>query len=257
MKRWGAVASLLLALMLSACGDNLLAGGASLGGTGGGSKPGGGTGVDVDEGNGTQNPGNQLPVTEQEIVKYISYTLPVQDNCGVIQRKMYFLDHQGQPVKQLMQEEYGDRVQVKVELTNIASYPVFEKLRDCRTGFELLDAYSTTEPPVSIKPRRRVSCEGDVSWRVFAPQQTQTYMFESADNYLTDDMTEGRIQHFQVEYAPEFLQQPQSGLPSASADTLRCAPLQLRFNTVNRQPQPDDSKGEDPTKSDTPGGIIS
>lgn len=234
MKRWGSVASLVLALMLSACGDNLLAGGASLGGTGGGSKPGGTTGTGVDEGNGTQNPGNQLPVTEQEIVKYISYTLPVQDNCGVIQRKMYFLDHQGQPVKQLMQEEYGDRVQVKVELTNTASYPVFEKLRDCHTGFELLDAYSTTEPPVSIKPRRRVSCEGDVSWRVFAPQQTQTYVFESADNYLSDDMTEGRIQHFRLLHTPEFVQQMQQGLPSASADSIACAPMHVSFNTVNK-----------------------
>ncbi len=231
MKRVYVLGSLLFSLLLSGCGENLLAGGASLGGTGGGVKP--GTGAGVDEGNGSQNPVDQRPIQEKEVFKYITYNLPLLDYCGSVQRRIYFMDSQGLPVDQSVQEEYADRVQVKVELTNTASYPVYEKQRDCHAAFEVLDV-SDGQAAAIVKPRRTLTCEGGESWRILQPQQTLTYIFEAGDNYLSDDITLGRIQQFKVAYSPVFVQQPGQGFPAATANTLSCAAQELSFNTVNK-----------------------
>lgn len=243
MKRVYVVGSLLLSLLLSACGDNWLAGGASLGGTGGGAKPGDGTHTGVDEGNGSQNPIDQRPVQETEVFKYITYNLPVLDYCGSVQRRMYFLDNQGQAADKSVQEEFASRVQVKVELTNTASYPVYEKQRDCHAAFELLDV-SDSQSAAVIKPRRTLTCDGAESWRILQPQQTLTYIFEAGDNYLSDDITLGRIQQFKVAYSPVFVQQPLTGFPVASSDSIACAALELSFNTVNKT-KVEEGKGDD------------
>lgn len=255
MKRYYVASGVLLALMLAGCGENWSAGGASLGGTGGGAKPGtGGTGVD--EGNGPGGPTDQRPIHEEDTIKYTTYNLPVVDQCGVVQRKMYFLDSQGQPVSRSIQQEYGDGVQVKVELTNTASYPVFERQHNCRAAFDVLDIYSDTEPAAIIKPRRTIGCDGDVTWRVLQPQQTQTYTFAAGDNYLSEDMTPGKIQHFKVAYAPEFVQQPQAGLPSATADSMRCAALEVSFNTVNKTAAGNTTADSSDDTEDKPVGVV-
>ena len=253
--KWGYVVStIFFGLLLAGCGENWSAGGASIGGTGGGAKPGtGGTGVD--EGNGSGNPVDQRPINEEEVIKYMTYNLPAVDQCGVVQRKMYFLDSQGQPVSKSIQQEYGDGVQVKVELTNTASYPVFEKQHNCRVAFDVLDVYSDTDPAAIIKPRRTISCDGDVTWRVLQPQQTQTYVFEAGDNYLSEDMTPGKIQHFKVAYTPEFVQQPQAGLPSATAESVQCPALEVSFNTVNKAAVEGDTDSSGDTQ-DKPTGIV-
>lgn len=252
--KWGYVVSgILLSLVLGGCGENWSAGGASIGGTGGGVKP--GTGAGVDEGNGSQNPVDQRPINEEEIIKYTTYNLPAVDQCGVVQRKMYFLDSLGQPVSKSIQQEYGDGVQVKVELTNTASYPVFEKQHNCRAAFDVLDIYSDTDPAAIIKPRRTISCDGDVTWRVLQPQQTQVYMFDVGDNYLSEDMTPGKIQHFKIAYTPEFVQQPQTGLPSATADSMRCVALEVFLNTVNKIAVADQNTDTSGDTEDKPAGI--
>ena len=256
MKRYYVASGILLALILAGCGENWSAGGASLGGTGGGAKPGNGTGTGVDEGNGSGGPTDQRPINQEETIKYTTYNLPVVDQCGVVQRKMYFLDNQGQPVSRSIQQEYGDGVQVKVELTNTASYPVFERQHNCRAAFDVLDIYSDTDPAAIIKPRRSISCDDDVTWRVLQPQQTQTYTFYAGDNYLSEDMTPGKIQHFKVAYTPEFVQQPQAGLPLATADSMRCPALEVFFNTVNKTAAGDTTANPSEDAEDKSTGIV-
>lgn len=246
MKRVCVVGSLLLSLLLSACGDNWLAGGASLGGTGGGAKPSDGTHTGVDEGNGSQNPINQQPGMTQ-VVKYINYNLPAQDVCGVVQRHMYFVNSKLQPIEGNIQDQFDGNVRIKVDVVNTASYPVFEKQRDCKPVFDLQNMYDDGHAE-TILPRRTLSCEGDESWRVYKPQQKYSYIMEAGDTFLSDDITLGRIQQYKVLYSPLYVQQKLPSLPDSDTSTVSCAALVLSFNTVNKEeplataPVPDEAE---------------
>ncbi len=242
MKLFHISLSIICCLALSACGENWLAGGASLGGSGG-AKPGaGGTGTGVDENPDPHLPATKPPIVGKDVIKHIVYNEPVIDYCGALQRKMYFVDGNGQPLSQNYTEPFGGVVTVKVELTNKASFPVYEKLTACETPIGLFAVNPTTALHEIIKPARYVQCENGVSWRVYQPGKKEVYSFSAGDRYLSDDITEGLIEHYYIGYSPYYVQRELTGLPSETEDTLKCQPFGLTFNTVNKMIDVSDSE---------------
>lgn len=244
--------SLFCCLVMTACGENWSAGGASLGGSGG-VKPGTGTGTGVDEGQepgGNQSPIIGTPITGTDVVKHITYNAPATDYCGVLQRKMYFVNGNGEPVFASQQEVFQGTVAVKIELTNIAKFPIYEKLANCQVPISLSFVDISTDQKERIKPLREVGCEDSVTWRVIPPQKTMSYTFSAGDNYLSDDITEGKIDHYQIGYASYYVQRDLNQLPSEIEDVLKCESLDVTFNTVNKLITATDPKDA------TTGGIV-
>jgi hypothetical protein len=203
---------LCLTLMLSGCGDSLTAGGASLGGTG--STPGG---TDA-------HPTDPMPEDKLNYLHTIHYHEPITDQCGSLQRTIYFHDAQGNPVtKAQTQETFTGRVEVTVELENKGPF-LLEKITSCQSPIGLFNTHDAKVGDQAID----CDHDADVTWRHLASQKPARYRFVAYLPYMAEQ--------YYLNYTAAYVQpNPKTAIQDINSETpatLKCEPLKIPFELV-------------------------
>lgn len=175
---------LLFLSILSGCGEGLSAGGASLGGSGGTSKP--------------TRPGDHSTVTETEQYAVIAPAVS-SDTCQGVQRSIRLLNKEtGQPItasdKQLLlaitsTDATNAVLQVTIQNTNPA--PVYEYSPACAQPIQIRGSQQQM-----LSANQRLSCTGQQSIQVYQPYETRDYEFSF---YLPSELNT-----WQVSYSADY-----------------------------------------------------
>lgn len=196
MVKFNYLSYLLIAVILSGCEPELLAGGASVGGSG---KPG----------------GSHTAVDESDIRdKHITYGATVQDQCGSLKRTMQFVDVAGQPVPTGNLHVAPTTIHVQIVLENSAEGLISEELNECRSPVRIVNPEGKT-----LEDSQVIECPMSIQTRTWRAKETQQLKFRA--------LISGKVDTYRVQYqAPVF--ELKEG--SKEGQTIHsCAPLQLTY----------------------------
>lgn len=211
---------LCLSLLLAGCGgDSLSAGGASLGGTG--STPGGGTDA---------HPTDPRPDSPLDDLHTIHYHPPVTDQCGALQRTIYFNNSKGEAVKDATaQETFNGRLEVIVELVNKGPL-LLEKNLNCRNPIEL---FNSSDAEIGD---HALDCQHDegVSWRHYTSQKPAQYRFVA----YVPQAGEQYYVRYQADYVQPNEYTTLADLDAQTPSSVKCQSLKLPFELVKLPSDP-------------------
>lgn len=201
MVKFNYLSYLLIAVILSGCEPELLAGGASVGGSG---KPG----------------GSHSAVDDADIRdKHITYGATAQDQCGNLKRTMQFVDVAGQPLTTGNLQIAPTTIHVQIALENIGDSAMIEELSDCRSPVKIVNAEGK-----GLEDTQVLECPLSIQTRTWGAREAQQLKFRA--------LISGKVDTYRVQYQAPVVELKQGSKEGQAIHS--CPPLQLEY-TISKQ----------------------